>query len=164
MLHIFLMTSYIFPAPHLPEAPRLPAGALVLQQDVLYEVIAASGGAGPDSGGGAFVQAKDQGQPVEARSRADIETLPGLCDILCEGPRSFPLWLMGCLCSGCCMAPHTNMSMGTIGRHQCAYLAVRVSGQRQPVALSRRAWRPGAVESLFKYRDALNDHLAARGE
>ena len=57
--------------------------------------------------------------------------------------------------------------MGTVGRHQCAYLAVRVSDERAEngrVALSRRAWRPGAVESLFKYRDALNDHLAARGE
>jgi len=39
---------------------------------------------------------------------------------------------------------------------------VRVSGEREAVALSRRAWRPGAVESLFKYRDALNDHLGAR--
>ena len=130
---------------------------------MLYEVIAYSGGAGPDSGGGSSVQAKDEGQPVMCRSREDIETLPGLCDILCEGPRSFPLWLYGCCYSTACMEPHRMQSMGTVGRHQCAYLAVRVSDER-PVALSRRAWRPGAVESLFKYRDALNDHLAARGE
>ena len=137
--------------------------ALVLRQEVVYEIIASAGGNGRDSGGGAGLEAKDFGQPVEVRSLDNIETLPSLRDILCEGPRSFPLWLTGS-CNAQCMAPHTVMSMGAVGRHQCAYLAVRVRGEREAVALSRRAWRPDAVESLFKYRDALNDHLAARKE
>lgn len=156
----YFLKRYVFPASSVQRA-------LVLRQDVLYEIIASSGGVGPDSGGGASVGAKDEGQPVEVHSPEDIKTLPSSCDILCEGPRSFPLWLYGCCYSTACMEPHRMQSMGTVGRHQCAYLAVRVSDERAEngrVALSRRAWRPGAVESLFKYRDALNDHLAARGE
>ena len=161
---------------------------------MIYEVVASSGGVGPDSGGGAGLEAKDEGPPVEARARADVR-LPTLLDIACEGPRCFPLYLVGC-CYSNCMAAHTVKSMGTVGRMSCAYLAVgesesgsdraprgerarrgrgaeplraaaatspqvRVRGERDAVALSRRAWRPSAVDSLFQYRDALNDHLRA---
>ena len=111
---------------------------------MIYEVVASSGGVGPDSGGGAGLEAKDEGPPVEARARADVR-LPTLLDIACEGPRCFPLYLVGC-CYSNCMAAHTNKSMGTVGRMSCAYLAVgeraaqrAPRGEREPDSVARQS-------------------------
>ena len=113
-------------------APPTPAVRRLALQDVIYEVVASSGGVGPDSGGGAGLEAKDEGPPVEARARADVR-LPTRSTSRARRPRAARAASSAAATATAWRRTRTR-AMGTVGRMSCAHLAV---GER--AARPRRA-------------------------
>ena len=57
--------------------------------------------------------------------------------------------------------PHVDLDRARVSQGAEPFNQGSIAQGADAVALSRRAWRPSAVDSLFQYRDALNDHLRA---